>query len=357
MMEAPILAPKSARISCRRFDNAIVPLFLVGRFWFSYDTPAFMIYEGWILGNEMARTQRRFSPSRSREWSLPPTLIYSSKSSRVQVLAATLWMPALEIPLWLMQPPWWLQLMFYALFTSLFTGILAPLVIERFREGGKRKEAERTRKVEEDKANVERLRTKISSINYNLVKAVDHDLEHVKEIKFFDQTPSRESDILSTAREFQDLSEIAGRYVEAFREAVDWREANRRLLNVTISELAASEFSQTLASNPEGWAGWSTLEAALQDALINPIIKGERISRDLLEHLAPQLCIQVDRTSAQGEGIPRFLKSLNEMIARDPYLRRFQGKQETIKLLGSELKKVAQVHVSNLQEKLDRQQG
>ena len=247
--------------------------------------------------------------------------------------------------------------MFYALFTSLFTGILAPMVLERYREGGKRKEAERTRKVEEDKANVERLRTKISSINYNLVKAVDHDLEHVKEIKFFDQTPSRESDILSTAREFPDLSEIAGRYVEAFREAVDWREANRRLLNVALSELVASEFSQTLASNPQAWAGWSTLEAALQDALINPIIKGERISRDLLEHLAPQLCIQVDRTSAQGEGIPRFLKSLDEMIARDPYLRRFRGKQETIKLLGSELKKAAQAHVSNLQEKLDRHQG
>lgn len=60
MMEAQILAPKSARISCRRFDNAIVPLFLVGRFWFSYDKPAFMIYESWILGNEMARTQGRF---------------------------------------------------------------------------------------------------------------------------------------------------------------------------------------------------------------------------------------------------------------------------------------------------------
>jgi glutamine synthetase adenylyltransferase len=85
--------------------------------------------------------------------------------------------------------------------------------------------------------------------------------------------------------------------------------------------------------------------------------KGERISRDLLEHLAPQLCIQVDRTSAQGEGIPRFLKGLDEMIARDPYLQRFRGKQETIKLLGGELKKAAQAQASNLQERLDRQQG
>jgi hypothetical protein len=221
------------------------------------------------------------------------------------------------------------------------------MALERYREDRKRKEAERTRKVEEDRANVERLRTRISSINYNLVKAVDDDLERVKEIKFFDQTPSREGDILSAAREFPDLSEIAGRYVEAIREALDWREANRRLLNVTISELVASDFTQTLASNPQAWAEWDTLEAALQDVLINPIIKGERINRDLLEHLQPQLCIQVDRTSAQGEGIPRFLKDLNEMIARDPYLRRFRGKQETIKLLGSELKKAAQAHISS----------
>jgi hypothetical protein len=70
-----------------------------------------------------------------------------------------------------------------------------------------------------------------------------------------------------------------------------------------------------------------------------------------LKHLEPQLWIQIDRTSAQVEGIPRFLKDLNEMIARDPYLRRFRGKQETVQLLGSELKKAAQAHVSNLQEK------
>jgi hypothetical protein len=264
-------------------------------------------------------------------------------------------MPALELPPWLTQPPWWLQVIFYALFTGLFTGIIAPMVLERYRERGKRKEAERTRKVEEDRVNIERLRTKISSINYNLVEAVDDDLERVKEIKFFDQTPSRESDILSTAREFPDLSEIAGRYVEAIREALDWREANRMLLKAAIANLVASDFSRTISSNsrpPHGWGedgrAWETLDIPLQTFLVDHIIKGDKIGRDLLEQLAPQLCIQIEKLSAEGEGIPRFLKDLNEIISRDPYLRRFRRKQETVELLGSELKKGAKAHVADL---------
>ena len=246
-------------------------------------------------------------------------------------------------------------MIFYALFTGLFTGIVAPMVLERYRERGKRKEAERARKVEEDRVNIERLRTKISSINYNLVEAVDDDLERVKDIKFFDHTPSRESDILSTAQEFPDLSEIAGRYVEAIREALDWREANRMLLKAAIANLVASDFSRTISSSPRpphGWGEdgrtWETVDIPLQTHLVDPIIRGDKISRDLLEHLGPQLCIQIEKLSAEGEGIPRFLKNLNEMIARDPYLRRFRGKQETVQLLGSELKKAAQAHVTDL---------
>ena len=265
-----------------------------------------------------------------------------------------------ELPAWLTQPPWWLPYTVYAVLTALF-GLLARIEFERYKERRITERSERVRKVEETNVNIELLRTKISTINYNLVEAVDDDLKRVNDIKFFDETPSRESEILSIAREFPDLAEIARRYVEAIREGVDWREANRKLLKVEISELVTNNFHQTLAANPHptphGWGGLGTLEAACQIHLINPIVKGNRISRELLEQLTPELCVQIRKLSAEDEGIEKFLRDLNVTIARNPFLLRFRGEQETIEVLGKELKKIAQEHISNVQKDLENTQN
>jgi hypothetical protein len=265
----------------------------------------------------------------------------------------------LDLPTWLIQPPWWLQLILYAVFTSLFTGIIAPIVLEKYKETKKRKAAELTQKVEEAKANVERLRTEISTMNDHLVRVVDDDLERVKTIQFFD--PPRESTVLNIVREWPDIAVVAERYVEAINEAAEWRDVNRERYKYVIGDIVGRDFHKTTAANPHptpsGWAGRSTLENALQILLIDPIVKGDKISRDFIEQLNPQLCIQIRQLSAEGEGIERFLQDLNNTIATDQFLRRFQRKRIAIMDLGNELKKAAQKHASELQVELEKWQG
>ncbi len=265
----------------------------------------------------------------------------------------------LELPAWLTQPPWWLPYTLYALLTALF-GLLARIAFERYKERRAREQSERSQKVEQAKANIERLKTKISTINYSLIEAVEHDLERVKETEFFDHVTSREGEILSTAREFSDLTDIAERYVEAIREATDWREANRKLFKYVISDLVTNNFHKTLAANPRptpnGWAESGTLDAALQILLINPIVKGDKISLEFLQQLSPEVCVQIRKLSAEEEGIEKFLRDLNDTITRDQFLRRFRRKQETIRDLGSALKKTAQDRILNLQRDLESAQ-
>lgn len=300
-----------------------------------------------------------FSPNLSRQLTgtrkrVCPRLQIDSTSVRLAMLP-------LDLLSWLTQPPWWLQFLYYALLTTLFTGILAPIMLERYRENRRRKGSGRSRKAEEAKANVERLTSKIQAIRYHLINQIDDDIRRVGELKFFDETPSRESDILNTAREFPDSSAVATRYVETIREAVDWRDVNRQLYKAVIRDLVTNNFHNTLADHPHrtpnGWAGSNTLDVAFQILLIDPIVKGDTISLELLGQLSPPLYIQIRQLSAEGEGIERFLKDLNSKIARDQFLRRLRRKQEDIKVLGNELKKSAEVHLSNLQENLGSQQN
>jgi hypothetical protein len=234
--------------------------------------------------------------------------------------------------------------------TSIFTGVLAPIVVERYRERRKTKEIQRSQQIQQAKTTIEGLKSKSSSVRFHLVEAIDRDLENVNHIKFFDENTSRKGDILNTAAEFSDFSPLARRYVEAIEEAAGWRDAIRKLMKPLIADLVASDFPETAKlTTVLKWDGWGTLDAAFEATLIDPIIRGDKLNRELLDQLCPELSTQIDKEAVKGEGIPKFLKSLNEMVVRENSLKRFRAWQEKIRTLGKELKEAASNKLASLQ--------